>query len=391
MAWYNNSLNSQNYIYFNSNIEPANFLTPKKLYDEANAIIGNHENHERHLDSLDMRLSLAWSIIEKIQENSEFVRNATHHSHLKGLNKNSAPYYTACFYVCGNNPIDNIDTKIINLSIESNDVFVEIRYPLAEFFSVEEFSTNYPGVNLGFINGLPKFSIRSFKEFIDNGGSVRGEDGLLKFLLEYISRIEIFLTRCGKLRTAGESLAEIQFKQALEAFYGNMNNNVTNWLRHGHRPIQFNNGRLEIDLLMTLRDENQDADQTFAFEIQGPHHYIDLNPHNQDWDNIENRHKAKIKWCMERNYAFVWVDWMAFHKIFVINGQRPYPVHERNNRIRIWIDEVIDQYDRGCRCISLITEERSHHLPQVQYMTWCNTIGFLRKMNMVHNNLYAHL
>lgn len=387
MPWYNNSLNSENYIYFNSNINPGNFLTPNELYDEANVVVGNHENYERNLDSLNKRLILAWSLIEKIQANSKFVRNATHHSHLKGLNKNNAPYYTACFYVCGKNLIDNSDVKIINLSIERNDVFVEIRYPLAEFFSIEEFYTNYPDVNIGFINGLPKFSIRRFKESRDKNGSLRIENGLVKFLLEYFSRIEIFLALGGKLRTAGESLAEIHLKQALEAFYGNMNNNVVNWLRHGHRPIQFNNGHLEIDLLMTLRDENQDVDQTFAIEIQGPHHYIDLNPHNQDWYSIQNKHEAKIKWCIERNYAFVWADWTAFHKIFVMNGQRPYHVHERNNRIRIWIDEVIAQYDHGRRCIALITEERSHHLPQVQHMTWCNTIGFLRKMNMVPNNL----
>ncbi len=387
MPWYNNLLNSENYIYFNSNIEPANFLTPKKLYDEANVIVKNYGNHEQHLNSLDKRLSLAWSLIEKIQANSIFVRNATHHSHLKGLNKNNAPYYTACFYVCGQNPVDNSDVKTINLSIERNDVFVEIRYPLAEFFSVEEFATNYPDVKLWFINGLPKFSIRRFKESRNKKGSEIGEDGLVKFLLEYISRIEIFLALGGKLRTAGESLAEIHLKQALEAFYGNMNNNVANWLRHGHRPIQFNNGRLEIDILMTLRDENQDADQTFAIEIQGPHHYIDLNPHNQDWDNIQNKHEAKIKWCTGRNYAFVWADWTAFNKIFVMNGQKPYPVDERINRIKTWMNEVITQYAHGHRCIALITEERSHHLPKVQHMTWCNTIGFLRKINMVPNNL----
>lgn len=382
MAWYNKALNKDNFNKFYSNIDNDLIHFPEHLYKEDKVIFANQVAHANNLEKLNDQLCLSWDIIDKIRQRSCFINKATHHSHLKGLKQNKSPCYTACFYLCGSNPTNNGEIKVINLSIEGNDVFVEIRYPLAEFFSIHHFSEKYPEITLGFINGLPKFSVQIFSKKYS-------KERLLEFLLEYISKIENFLRSGSNLRTAGESRAEIHLKEALEYCYKDMHDGIKNWLQHGTSPISFNNNYLEIDLLLVLRGHQINSQQKFAIEIQGPYHYQDLAPHQGNWGNTEQKHEAKIQWCIDNECAFIWVDWKAFHRIFIMNRQTEWSINERRQRIKIWMDEVIRQYAQGSKFIALIQENRAGHLPQPQngQRNWCNTIGFLKNKNMIPLNL----
>jgi hypothetical protein len=218
----------------------------------------------------------------------------------------------------------------------ANDVNLEIRYPLAEFFSTAEFEKNYPQCKLGYINGLPQISLKKFFGMSNIDAYI---DKLVNIIGDYVTSLQNFLKEGGKLRNFGESKAEVTLLKDLEHLYGEFRSS-DQWLLHGQRPIQRTNGSwLELDLQMKIK--YADVVPNIAIEIQGPHHYINEKLNPNVWENIDAKHKEKLEWCKANGYIFLWVDWEYFHRNFVMDGQRHRHEHDRRERVKKWMDGVL--------------------------------------------------
>ena len=336
MTWYNTKIDNYNYKFFDDKND--RIVSAEECYKTLDRLNYKNEiDHNKSLKNLESLLDQSWELIVQLQNKyPKHFKDAKHNSHLKGLNrKTNRPSYTACIYLCTNHRnIAENNLKVVNLSILANDVNLEIRYPLAEFFSCGKFEENYPACKLGYINGLPQISLKKFLK-------ISNIDELINVIGDYVTSLHKFLDEGGKLRTFGESKSEVLLFQDLEHLYSKFRSS-DQWLLHGQRPIQRKNGNwLELDLQMKIKLDG--IFRNIAIEIQGPHHYINQLGNNNNWGNIAAKHNEKLQWCLENGYLFVWIDWEYFQKIFVMNGQQPRLLEDRRRRIKFWMNNILSQ------------------------------------------------
>lgn len=313
MTWYNkNHLTSEtfNKFYLHGNLNNLSYIG--NCYQES--IIGEPDLQEseqvlnKNLFQLESQLKLSWNFFEEFQKKCyQEGMLICCDSHLKGHQKSpedkkGKPYYAVCFYI--SYVYKKSSYRVLNLDIRNSGINIEIRHPISEIFSIDIFKEEAKDIKVGWQNNLPKLEL--FK-------NIEQHDILMNQLIDYIRNIKIFLDNGGKLNPKGQSKAETILYNDLINLYQNRKGSVENWIRHGQRPISNPNGNpLEIDIQIDLTQ-----DVKLAIEIQGRHHYPCEYKNNQQWDNVEQKHQTKIKWCAERKIIFVWLDWVAFNNVVV--------------------------------------------------------------------------
>jgi hypothetical protein len=347
MVWYNKRLDDDNYCQFSPK-NGGDLDSIQKCFLTDPDFQGSQIN-ERHVSRLEANLTEAWKIFTQLKQVGVTYAMGAPHSHLKGfIKKTKRPNYDSCIFVGIKHPNEQnaINTDVINLSVDVNAINIEIRYPLAEFFSPDHFESDYPHCKLGYINGLRVINLRRFLN-----QNMASQEDLTAVLNNYVTAVNSFLAEGGKLRTYGESKAEVILFKDLEHIYATnrclLNNN---WLRHGQRPIRRASGSLlELDLQMEIATNGKQV--RIAIEVQGPEHY--QNSCRSDWSNVNSKHEEKKRWCMVHDYLFVWLDWKYFHKNIVMDGQKYRKVDDRRRLTKEMVDQFVSAYIKGERYIEI--------------------------------------
>ena len=393
MAWYNQNLTDDSYAQFQlhhaeSTASPASVLDCYQQEWECQGARVELKPDQARVTQLESRLAAAWIFYKFIKDSlsSERICVSADKSHLKGFGNGGNPLYTSCIYLQLKYGEQSFD--ILNLSVVSNDVNVEIRHPKAELFSETLYIERVQDHNrppLGWISGLPMLSMRRFlgvdeahlnQELVICPSSILATEILL-----YVKSIIQYLDAGEKLRTFGESQAETVLYRDLAAIYANCQDGAPRLL-HGQRPISNNGSWLELDLQILFENNIK-----IAIEIQGPFHYPAKDEGN--WEYIQCKHITKIKWCVEHGLIFVWLDWEAFNRCVVHSGQRKRTDAQRQPIIRELMNNIIKAHTNGHRFINVQMDGTRANL--TYGLNVPTTVGNLSQENGHNTMLERHL
>lgn len=349
MAWYNKDITKETvkkfYLHNDNRLASITDCYQEEIRGATPIRIIKEESHQKRMKKMEERFDYAWNFFEQLVD--QCAKNGMaltiKDSHLKfHNNKTGTPNYTACLYVSYIH--NNNDYKILNLGVLTNDTSVEIRYPISEIFSIEQFMEENPKIKIGWINDLPYVGFNQLSEINYNN--------VINYLYKYVCAIREYLDANYKLNPAGESKAEVILYRDLEHLYEHQATNP-HWLRHGNRPIRNpNGGLLELDVQMDIPRNGRSIQ--IAIEIQGPHHYKAMYQNNPErWDAVDLKHQIKKEWCALNNKIFVWLDWQFFHNNFIKDGSRLRRIESRRDKVIEMIEKIITCYENGERYIEI--------------------------------------
>lgn len=315
---------------------------------------------DNKVQQLENFIGVAWKIKELL--NFKIPKNQL--KDLKGTT--SCPSYTACIYAA----LDETDRDgILNIGIQSNTVRLEFRYPQTEFFSKDEIENKY-GINVGFQTDWFTIDLR---HILRKKGTVihlpatelcyELDDSYFEEITEiltgYTESITNFLNEGGRFSPSGESKAEVILFRDLHYLYEEKKS-TKNWLTQGSRPILNPNtgNKLELDIQMDIIRDNKPV--KIAIEIQGRHHYPkEYKKEPQKWESVENKHQTKIKWCLQKQIMFVWLDWQAFNDVVIKDGTRPRKTESRRSLVTNMIEKIITCYKTGNLYVEVFAENNT--------------------------------
>lgn len=347
MAWYNENLTQDTFKMFHSDKDKTQLCTIEDCYNLENY------NHRDNIIKLEKKFDDAWSFFLKLQEKckQENLIISILDSHIKGyVKKTGKPNYSGCLYVAFQ--YENKPYPILNLSVVRSNVTIEIRHPIKDIFSIDEFNEENFEINTGWQLYLPTISLAQYRNL------EAGADSLLDYLTNYVLNIKNYLDNGNRIILNGESAAESIFYQDLICLYEE-NANGNNWIRHGQRPVPNQNGNwLELDIQLDIvRD---DKPIKLAIEIQGRHHYPKEYKKNPElWEIVENKHKTKINWCRENEVIFVWLDWQAFNDVVIKDGTQPRKMKSRVESVKSMIEEIISRCNGEHYYIEIFAEDKT--------------------------------
>lgn len=345
MAWYNKNLTQDTFKMFCR----KNETQLHSIEDCYNQNLTNY-HYRDNIKKLEKKFDEAWDFFLKLQTKcqQENLYISIPKSHIKGhIQETGKPNYSGCLYVEYQH--NGNSYPILNLSVVRSNVTIEIRHPIKDIFSIEEFNEENTEIYTAWQIYLPTISLAQYNNI------ETGADSLLNYLANYVLNIRTYLNDGHKIVLRGKSAAESILYQDIIFLYeefavGN------NWLRHGDRPVENPNGNwLELDIQLNIIHNNKPINM--AIEIQGRHHYPQEYKNKPElWKNVEDKHQTKINWCRDKEVIFVWLDWQAFNDVVIKNGTNPRKMKSRIEIVKQMIERIISTYNERNFYIEIFAE-----------------------------------
>lgn len=357
MAWYNENLKDDNYNRFFAQEAKRNgeLQTILHCYQEQDF---HDDNYENRLKQFESKIDEAWEVFKELRSNcgEAGISIIVERSHLKGhkghkghKGKTKRPNYGACFYV---GLADYQNCLVLNIAVGSGDVFFEIRNPVAELFSIDEFCDRREedSVKVGWINHIIQVRMN---QFLNKKLPGEARERLFQDIAKYIKSIHDYVRQGGTVRVFGQSKAERIIYLDLKKIYREKKIVVAHGYRHRMRN---QGGMLEIDLDVQLPTKCGSSVR-FAIEIQGPYHYPQYYDNENDWLDIEDKHEAKIQWCKKNDILFVWMDWGSINRVLIKDGARQRITPSRRSLLVNLIEKLETCYKGDCRYVEIFERE----------------------------------